>query len=179
MHITAEDIIVEIISPQGEVLPVGQAGEIVTTHLATRDFPFIRYRTGDIGVLDEKLCVCGRGLPLLREVQGRSTDFLIAADGAVMHGLALVYPIRELSGIEEFKVVQESLELTRVLLVRDKNFDEANPERIRNALKCRLGAMVEIRVEFVNSIPAEVSGKYRYVVSNVNRDMLPRSTTVS
>ena len=71
-------------------VPHGEAGEIVVTHLATRDFPFIRYRTGDIGVLDSRACACGRGLPLIKEIQGRSTDFLVSQDGTVMHGLALI-----------------------------------------------------------------------------------------
>ena len=79
MHITAEDIIVEIVDAEGRVLPVGESGEIVVTHLATADFPFVRYRTGDIGTLANETCACGRGLPLLKEIQGRSTDFVIAA----------------------------------------------------------------------------------------------------
>ncbi len=91
MHITAEDIIVEIVNPNGKSLPPGESGEIVVTHLATEDFPFIRYRTGDIGILDTNICNCGRGLPMLKEIQGRSTDFLTAQDGTIMHGLALVY----------------------------------------------------------------------------------------
>lgn len=114
MHITAEDIIVEIVDQQGMPLPCGEAGEIIVTHLATKDFPFIRYRTGDIGVLDSKLCACGRGLPLLKEVQGRSTDFLIAQDGTVIHGLALIYILRDVTGISNFKIIQESLNLTRI-----------------------------------------------------------------
>jgi len=65
MHITAEDIIVEIVDRNGQVLPPGESGEIVVTHLATRDFPFIRYRTGDVGILDDRPCSCGRGLPEL------------------------------------------------------------------------------------------------------------------
>ena len=47
MHITAEDIVVEVVNPDGDVLPPGMAGELVITNLATDDFPFIRYRTGD------------------------------------------------------------------------------------------------------------------------------------
>jgi phenylacetate-CoA ligase len=54
MHITAEDIIVEIIDENGNIQPAGVAGEIVTTHLATADYPFIRYRTGDIGTLRQR-----------------------------------------------------------------------------------------------------------------------------
>jgi len=167
MHITAEDIVVEIVGPEGNAAPFGTAGEIVITHLATRDFPFVRYRTGDIGVLDDQPCACGRGLPLLKEIQGRTTDFVIAADGTVMHGLALIYVMRDLPGIESFKLIQESLHLTRVLLVRGADFDETHSIRILEGLKRRLGQDVEIRIELVDTIPAEASGKFRYVTSRV------------
>src|SRR5690606_8217901 len=93
MHITADDIVVELIGRDDRPVPAGELGEVVVTHLATRDFPFIRYRTGDMAVMDDQPCSCGRGLPLLKEIQGRSTDFVVAADGTVMHGLALVYVV--------------------------------------------------------------------------------------
>ena len=125
MHITAEDIIVEIVDPEGRVLPAGEAGEIVVTHLATRDYPFIRYRTGDIGALSDASCPCGRGLPLLQSIEGRSTDFVIAEDGTVMHGLALIYIVRDIPGVASFKIIQESLDLTRFLLVTTAEFDPA------------------------------------------------------
>lgn len=167
MHITAEDIVLEIIDDNGKVLPPGQAGEIVVTHLATRDYPFIRYRTGDIGVLGTETCACGRGLPVLKEIQGRSTDFVIAADGTVLHGLSLVYIVRDLTGVQSFKVIQESLELTRVQLVTDDSF---NPDDVRNIIQGfqrRLGNTVKVEVERVAAIAAEKSGKFRYIVSNV------------
>jgi phenylacetate-CoA ligase len=167
MHLTAEDVIVEIVDPAGKVLPPGQPGEIVVTHLATRDFPFIRYRTGDVGVLDNRACACGRGLPLLAEVQGRTTDFVVAADGTVMHGLALIYSVREEPGIERFKIVQESLARTRILVVPSPAFDPAAVQRIRAAFKRRLGEQVDVSVEVVDDIPPEPSGKHRYVVSRV------------
>ena len=85
MHLTADDLVVEIVNPEGQVQPLGVAGEIVVTHLSTNDFPFIRYRTGDIGVLGATPCSCGRGLPLLQDLQGRSTDCVVAADGTVLH----------------------------------------------------------------------------------------------
>jgi phenylacetate-CoA ligase len=153
-------------------MPPGTAGEVVITHLATRHFPFIRYRTGDVGILDDKQCSCGRGLPLLKELQGRTTDFVVAADGTIMHGLALIYLIRDLPGIEAFRLVQETLALTRVVLVRGSQFDESNIEHIRSALKQRLGTAVEIRIELVEAIPTEASGKFRYVVSKLDVDSL-------
>ncbi len=168
MHITAEDIIVEILDQQGVPLPPGKAGEIVVTHLATKDFPFIRYRTGDIGVLDSELCVCGRGLPLLREIQGRSTDFLVAQDGHVMHGLALIYILRDLPLITNFKIIQESLDFTRVCVVSEAKLGSETIAKIEQGFKARLGQATNIAVEEMAEIPAEKSGKFRYVVSKVS-----------
>ena len=167
MHITAEDIIVEIVDGEGKVLPAGHEGEVVITHLATRDFPFIRYRTGDVAVLDEQSCPCRRGLPLLKEIQGRTTDFVIAADGTIMHGLALIYVIRDIVGVENFRIIQESMAATRVQLVTGAGFAEESIQAIENGLKRRLGQDVAIFVERMAHIPRESSGKYRYVVSHV------------
>ncbi len=168
MHITAEDIIVEIVDGQGQVLPAGQLGEIVITHLATRDFPFIRYRTGDMAMLDDHRCACGRGLPLLREIQGRSTDFVVAADGTVMHGLALIYILRDLAGVQGFKIVQESLARTRVELVVNEHFAKASHQQVIDGFKRRLGVAVDIELIFLPRIAPEKSGKFRYVVSHVH-----------
>ncbi|SEQ79574.1 phenylacetate-CoA ligase [Nitrosomonas sp. Nm51] len=167
MHISAEDIIVEIIDAQGKALPPGKSGEIVVTHMATHDFPFIRYRTGDIAILHDQTCTCGRGLPLIREVQGRSTDFVVAQDGTVMHGLALIYILRDLPQIEAFKIVQESLDQTHIFLVCREALDKALLLRIEHAFKTRLGQAVNILIEQVTQIPAEKSGKFRYVVSKI------------
>ena len=167
MHITAEHIIVELIDAQGRNVPVGQPGEVVVTHLATHDFPFIRYRTGDVAVLDDAPCRCGRGLPMLREIQGRTTDFVVAVDGTVMHGLALIYIVRDLACVRSFKIEQHSLTATTVWLVTDPGFDPASVRTVADAVKRRLGESVEVDVRLVDHIPAEKSGKFRYVVSRV------------
>jgi phenylacetate-CoA ligase len=168
MHITAEDIIVEIVDAHGQPLPAGATGEIVVTHMATGDFPFIRYRTGDVGTLSAKACACGRGLPVLQDIQGRSTDFLVAADGTVMHGLALIYILRDLPGVKAFKIVQESLALTAVQVVLETPLTAALRSHIEHGVRARLGAAVKVQVAQVDAIAAEASGKFRYVVSKVD-----------
>ncbi len=167
MHITAEDIIVEIVDSEGQVLPAGEAGEIVITHLATADFPFIRYRIGDVGVLSKDTCPCGCGLPLLQEIQGRTTDFVIASNGTVLHGLALIYVLRDLPGVENFKVVQHSLARTEVQVVSNNVFQKSDSDLIVQEFKKRLGEEVEIEVKLLASIDRERSGKFRYVISHV------------
>lgn len=168
LHLSAEDIIVEIVSPDGKVLPVGEKGEIVVTHLATSEFPFVRYRTGDIASLGSAPCGCGRGLPVLASVEGRSTDFVVAADGTMMHGLALIYILRDIPGIEAFKIIQHSLSETEVQLVwPDGPLPADITSRIQSGLQARLGAEVNININQLNEIAPEASGKYRYVISKV------------
>ena len=167
MHVTAEDIVVELVAPDGRPVPAGTPGEVVVTHLASRDYPFVRYRTGDVAVLDDRLCACGRGLPLLREIQGRSNDFVVSADGTLMGGAALTYVLREVPGIEAFKIVQESRELTRVMVVAGALFPATGVAAITARFQRRLGEAVRVEVELVDQIPPEKSGKYRYIISRV------------
>ena len=166
MHISAEDIVLELIGADGLPVADGESGEVVVTHTATPGFPFVRYRTGDMAIADSRRCACGRGLPLLREIQGRTTDFVIAANGTVMHGLSLIYIIRDLPGVREFKITQNSRMLTTVEIVKESDFDLTCVESIKAGFRARLGATVEIQVELVQSIKAENSGKFRYVVSH-------------
>jgi len=167
MHITAEDIVVEIVGQNGEVLPTGERGEIVITHMRMGDFPFVRYRTGDVGSLSGDKCPCGRGLPLMGEIEGRSTDFIRAPDGTVIHGLALIYVLREIPQIEEFKIVQESVDRITVQLVSGGGDRGVLEDDVTRQFKQRLGEALVVNFEYVDKIGREASGKFRYVVSNV------------
>ena len=173
MHVTAEDMVVEIVDENGDPVPDGEQGEIVVTHLQTPDFPFVRYRSGDLGVLSKDRCPCGRGLPLLDSVSGRTTDFVVAQDGTVMHALAMIYAVRDVPGVLSFKIVQESLALTRLLLVAPE-LDAETEKSICERLRQRLGAEVEVVVERVTEIPRSRSGKHRYVESRV--ELSPRGS---
>lgn len=168
-HITAEDIIVEIVDEQGRPVPHCEPGEVVITHLYSTGFPFVRYKNGDVAVLDDRQCPCGRGLPLLKEVRGRTNDVLLAEDGSVVHDVAIAMVLRDMPGVNGFKVIQETLQHCRLQLVTDARFQVAASEiKIRDTFLSRLGQGVELDIEYVAAIEAEKSGKYRYVVSKLN-----------
>ncbi|WP_300338468.1 AMP-binding protein [Accumulibacter sp.] len=170
MHITAEDIIVEVVDAQGRPLPPGVPGEVLVTHLYSTGFPFVRYRNGDLAVLDDRPCTCGRGLPLLKEVRGRTNDVLLAEDGSIVLAVAIAIVLRDMPGVNGFKVIQETLQHCRLQLVRDGSFQQSSAEQqIRAAFRARLGEGVRLDIEYPEAIEAEASGKYRYVVSKVSQ----------
>jgi phenylacetate-CoA ligase len=167
MHITDENVIVEFVDDMGKSVTVGEAGEMVVTHLESHDFPFIRYRTGDIGVLSDEQCPCGRGLTVLSSVEGRSTDFIVTPERKVLHGLALIYKVRDTEGVEAFKIIQEDCDLVRLLLSVSGNFTPAHEAAIREDWRKRLGGSMRIEIEYRERIAPEKSGKFRYVESKV------------
>ena len=94
-----------------------------------------------------------------------------------MHGLAVIYVVRDIPGVRQFKIIQETLDWTRVLLATDQEFKEADVDMIRAGIGKRLGSGASIEIERVADIPPEASGKYRYVVSHVSPDRSMRLGT--
>ncbi len=170
MHITAENVIVEVLQSSEE-----GRGEIAITHLDMYGMPFIRYRTGDIGLLSgDVACRCGRGLPLMKVVEGRSTDFIVTSEGRIMHGLSLIYILRDLPGIAEFKIVQRAEDKLDIYIVRGARYDRALEEHIRRAVAEKMGTELEVNFRYLDAIEPEAAGKYRYVVSEVAPKYLQR-----
>ncbi len=165
MHLTAENVIVEIVD-DGEPLAVGETGEIVVTHLDAYAMPFIRYRTGDVGRLKPGRCSCGRGLPMMDVVHGRTTDFLYLPDGNVKHALSVIYPLREMSGVRQFRVTQHEDFAVTVDVVRDDRAGRITRESVANGVRPVLGDQVPVHVQLVERIAATGSGKHRCVISH-------------
>ena len=77
LHITDNLFFVEIIDPEtGEILPNGQRGEVVVTHLTKEASPLLRFRTGDLSVMEYGKCDCGRTITLPKGVIGSAKNMV-------------------------------------------------------------------------------------------------------
>jgi phenylacetate-CoA ligase len=167
MLLISESIILEVLDEAGNPVAPGEIGEAVMTGLCSQAQPFIRYRTGDMVRLSPEPDRGGRGLHVIAEVVGRSTDFLVRADGTIMHALAGIYVVRAVEGVAEFKLIQHNLRDIEVLVVTDARWNAARRPAIESGLRHRLGDDVRVTVREVDQIAPEASGKHRYVVSHV------------
>ncbi|HJJ98610.1 MAG TPA: phenylacetate--CoA ligase, partial [Methanocorpusculum sp.] len=78
MHICGDIAYTEILDPEtGEVLPLGEKGDLTMTILKKEAIPMIRYRVGDITSILEGACPCGRTSPRIDRLQGRVDDMLV------------------------------------------------------------------------------------------------------
>jgi phenylacetate-CoA ligase len=167
MHILADAVILELVDPQGRPVPAGEPGEIVITDLYSHEVPFIRYATGDMATLSLRRCPCGRALPMLERVEGRSNDTIQAPDGRLINSLALIYAVREIEGVERFRVTQRALTHFHLQLVRNGNYSAESEQRIRRAWTQLLRSPLDVTFEYLPDLPVERSGKFRHVVSEL------------
>lgn len=168
MHLNAEHSVVEFLRDDGTPCAAGEDGRIVVTELVNFGMPMLRYEVGDRGVPGNRACPCGRGLPLMEHVTGRVADFLVATDGHRVAGISIIEnTLTRLPGIRQMQVVQESALRLTVNLVPGPEYGPATTAQLVASLQEYLGAEVGVRLQQVERIPQEESGKYRFTICRI------------
>lgn len=167
-HQGMESCVVEVVDDDGRPLPDGKTGRIVTTHLANRAHPFVRYVTGDIGAIDRTVCRCGRGLLRIVALQGRERDFVLTPDGRKVHGAFFNHfePFYAADWIERFQIYQPTADRLEVRLITGAEPAADALEDLRRELRRGLGAM-EIKFVFPPELESTPTGKFRVVISDL------------
>jgi phenylacetate-CoA ligase len=168
MHLMADAVITEIVDSNGVPVSPGESGEIVITDLYSHEFPFLRYATGDTGVASERRCACGRALPTLERIAGRANDSIIAPDGRVINDQALVYILRNIEGIDQFRIRQKTVSSFHVQIVRNGEYRGDAEERLLAGWSQLLRSRLHVTFEYITTIPSEKSGKFRHVISDLS-----------
>lgn len=169
LHINAESLYVESMVPENKKHFEPGVGEILITDLLNYGMPLIRYKIGDVGRLSDKGCKCGRGLPLLNNLAGRTADILYSPDGKrITAGSLVLYLIDEAPGlVGQVQIIQDKLDH---LTIKMTDNPAPSPEVIeyqKNTVKRLFGEQMKATFEIVKEIPFEASGKYRFTINNL------------
>jgi len=166
LHLATEMGVVEILR-NGQPGPPGEPGELTITNLWNRAFPFVRYQIGDIGYVDSQRCTCGRVLPTGRIVGGRERDLLATPQGYLYIPNSIVATPRWRRKIEGIRFVQDSPGAVVVHVVRGAEYLPADEPVLRDELRSAVRNLLEISIEYQESLEATPGGKYRLVVSQI------------
>ncbi len=176
LHIWEDHFIPEIIDPDsGEVLPVGERGELVITTITKEGIPMLRYRTRDITRLIPEPCLCGRTHLRLERMSGRSDDMLIIR-GVNVFPSQIESVLMTIEGIEpHYQLIverEENLDTLEVQVeVNELTFsDEVKvlqdlTRKIQKEIKDLLGVTCKVRLVEPKTI-ARSEGKARRVIDN-------------
>jgi phenylacetate-CoA ligase len=176
LHLSEENLIVEIVDERGRGLADGDSGDIVVTDLHNYAMPFIRYLNGDVGAIARApRCPCGRGLRKLERVEGRRCDTLRDADGAPIPGMLFIaYLARRDDLVRKFQVVQHEDGAVVLRVVRGAAWNAAEMADLTRRFREKLRGL-PFTVETCEDIAADPSGKRRPIVVHGARAMQPPS----
>lgn len=172
-HIDADMLILEVVRGNERVSP-GERGEIVVTNLLNYAMPLIRYRVGDIGVLDDKTCSCGRGLPLLKSIEGSEADCFTLPGGQLITPRTIMTVIQGTPGVSRYQAVQESMNQVRIELMRRGNEPDVSKDELVARCHNILGEDIEIDVPVTDR--KNLKAKFRPVISKLTVAEEPRWT---
>jgi phenylacetate-CoA ligase len=170
MHLNSEHNIVEFLRDDGTPCDPGEDGRIVVTELVNLGMPMLRYEVGDRGApADGSPCPCGRGLPLMQGLTGRTADFLVALDGSRVAGISLIEnTLTRFPGIRQLQLVQDEPGRVVANVVRGRGYDDATERDLVAALQQHLGGdAMAVEVAPCAAIPQERNGKYRFAICRV------------
>lgn len=169
LHIKPEYGIIEFLDENDEPVEEGEPGRMVCTGFLNDAMPLIRYDVGDIAIPIQSECACGRSGPLVKEIVGRTDDFIVTPNGEHIGRLSQVF--KGIDAVEEAQFVQNEKERVIINVVKRADFSEHDSKAIIYNAKDRLGDDIGIELRFVPNIRRHANGKFKFVISNVAREI--------
>jgi phenylacetate-CoA ligase len=171
LHVNSYTKYVEVINENGERAQPGEVGSLIVTDLTNYGMPFIRYNIEDMAMASDKICSCGRGLPLLARIEGRETDFAITPDGMMVSGISLTDNFgANIPGVVQLQIIQDKIDHITIRIVKDSSFSQESIDTIGMLNRTFFGDKMKFSCDFVNEIPIDASGKIRFVISEIERN---------
>jgi phenylacetate-CoA ligase len=157
-HINAESMFPEIVGKDGLPAEGGEAGRVILTPFTNSALPLIRYDQGDIAVAGAP-CPCGRCLPVIDRIAGRTADVFTHPDGRTSQTL-IKDKYQDLIGAAKWQVVQTGPTDFLIRYVEKTRKPEASFQEFVAVFRSLYFDDAQLRFERVDDIPFQPSGKY-------------------
>lgn len=167
-HINTEYGYTELINVTEDLVSAQEIGELVGTGFNNYAFPLIRYKTDDWATISKVYnCSCNRNYPIVKDIVGRSGDFIITPSGSLISPTVFEFAIASLNNYKDVQVVQTTKDLVEVKIVPDELYSDNEGENFVNIVREMIGNDMKINVILVNDIKGSVGNKKRFVYSEL------------
>ena len=158
MHVMSESVYLEVLNAAGEPCAPGEVGRVVITPLHNFAMPLIRYEIGDLAECGAP-CTCGRNLPVLSRILGRTRDAVIMPDGSTRAAFVGSKGFYKVPAIRQFQVAQTARDTIEVRLVVRVPLTAEEEAFITGLVRADLDARFRVNIVYVDTIPRASSGK--------------------
>jgi phenylacetate-CoA ligase len=174
-HMFPEYGIVELIGKDDKpITKEGEIGEIVGTGFHTHIFPFIRYKTGDLGVYTTKKCKCGRKYPLFERIEGRLQDFIISKTKQLVPLMGVHHMVAESSqNVKECQFYQDTEGEIILNIIKSKSYTDADSQILKNNFQKRFRNEFNLTIREVDHIDLTERGKFQFLIQKLPIDFTP------
>lgn len=167
-HVFPEYGIVEFLNKEGNPAKENELAEIVATGFINYAFPFIRYKTMDLGTFSRQKCTCGRDYILINKINGRLQEFIVSSEGRYISMVAINMHSDVFDNVKQFQFYQEKVGEVFFNIVKKDSYTELDTEKIKKELSKKLGNDINLKINFVEDIPRTPSGKHRFLIQKLN-----------
>lgn len=155
------------VKPEGPETEDGQPCKLLLTSLTNYATPFIRYEIGDVGIMGEGSCSCGKTWKFLKKLVGRETDIVVTPAGHYIVCHHFNNMLKHYPGVEQFQVIQHEKAEILMKLVTNQAYTQQVEEAIKKRFEELGGEGFTVNIEHVSDIPMTRTGKRRYIISDI------------
>lgn len=169
-HVFSEYSITELIDANDNpVYEEGGMGEIVATGFNNYVMPFIRYKTGDVGVRTTAPCSCGRNYPLLKRIEGRTQEYIITKDDRIVSLTGLIFGLHftAFTKIRKMQLIQEHKGIVTVKIVKEVGYSSEDEQEIKSKMQNAVDGSLEITFCYVDDIAPTPRGKHKFLIQKL------------
>ncbi|MEZ4369415.1 MAG: hypothetical protein R3B07_01260 [Polyangiaceae bacterium] len=174
-HVQSENVLLEVLKPDGTPAEPGELGRVVVSTLHNFAMPLIRYDLGDFALVGAA-CDCGKGLPVLERIVGRVRNLMRVRTEDGEDRLWPRYASNVLGkyfAVRQFRLVQLSYEDFELELVSEPLSDAELGDLRRmvlQQLERNVTHPLKLGVRYVSEIPRGPGGKFEDFVCQFRED---------
>jgi phenylacetate-CoA ligase len=161
-HVHSENVILEVLDDEGKPCLPGELGQVTLTTLNNFRTPLIRYQ-----ILDEAIvgsCSCGRGLPVLSQVNGKRRPLLHLPNGRAKNSVDLAMSIAKIKGIRQYQVVQNAIDDVLVKVVPGADWNDDGIAEVRQVVTDFFESNILAKVDTMERMELSSGGKLLSVI---------------